>query len=138
MPEPTLFDLVFFLITFAGFTILHELSHALAALTVGGLNWHDVRFGWNWRALVAYCLCLKPISISAYRWYALFPLLLTVPLAALVLLLWPALWSVLLLTATIGGTTGDLIVLLKIRRFSGSLQILEYKSGIGGDIYEAS
>jgi hypothetical protein len=137
MPEPTLFDLAFFLVMFVAFCILHELSHGLAALTVAGLKWKDLKFGWKWRVMVGYCLCLKPISLSAYRWYALFPLLITVPLAMLLALVWPALWSVLLLVATLGGTVGDMIMLMHVWNYDGSLHFLEHESGIGGDIYRA-
>ena len=107
---------------------VHELLHGLGWKWFGGLRWADIKFGFQWKALMPYAHAEVPMTARAYRWGGALPGLVTGLLPALaglalgnpVLLLFGA---VFLLAAS-----GDAMVLWAIRRVPAQAKVLDHPS----------
>lgn len=117
--------------------VVHEALHGLAAMAWGKIPFKSLHFGINVRLMAFYCHADKPMTLSAYRAFALLPLIVTTPAAALNLSINPAIWSVLLLCATFAGGAGDVMVFFKARRYDNDTWIQDHRSNIGFHILPA-
>lgn len=117
--------------------IVHEALHGLAAMAWGKIPFRSLHFGINTRLMALYCHADKPMTLSAFRAFALLPIIVTTPIAVLVLLLDPALWSLFLLSATFAGGAGDVMVFFKARRYDNDTWIQDHLSEVGFTIYPA-
>lgn len=117
--------------------VTHEALHGLAAMAWGKIPFRSLHFGCNWRLKALYCHADRPMTVSAYRAFALLPLIVTTPAAALILSLDPAIWSVLLLCATFAGGAGDVVVYCKARRYDNDRWIQDHPSEVGFIIFPA-
>jgi len=108
--------------------VVHELLHAFAFYYWGNISFKDIRLGFNWKKFVAYCRCLAPVKIWMLRIILLLPLFFTVPIAFVVLLLYPSAWTVILISSTISVCMGDLLMIIELRRFDGYLLVKDHPS----------
>ncbi|MDE3001198.1 MAG: DUF3267 domain-containing protein [Gemmatimonadota bacterium] len=109
----------------------HEALHGLAAMAWGKIPFSSLHFGINTRLVALYCHADKPMTRSAFRAFAVLPIIVTTPIAVLVLLLDPALWSLFLLSATFAGGAGDIMVFLRVRRYDNDAWIQDHASEVG-------
>ena len=117
--------------------VTHEALHGLAAMAWGKIPFQSLHFGCNWRLKALYCHADRPMTVSAYRAFALLPLFVTTPAAAVILSLDPAIWSLLLLSATFAGGAGDVMVFCKARRYDSDRWIQDHSSEVGFIIFPA-
>ena len=111
--------------------IFHEALHAVAALLWGRIPWRSIHFGVKWRQLLFYCHCDKPLKVNTYRIFALFPLLVTTPIASLILWLDPSIWSLLFFSVTISACAGDVLLVFKTRQVENDKWIQDHESEPG-------
>ena len=117
--------------------VTHEALHGLAALTSARVPIRSLHFGINWRLGALYCHADRPMKVCAFRVFAVLPMIVTTPVAGLVLLWDPAIWSVLLLSVTFAGCAGDVMVLLRARRYDNDRWIQDHPSEVGFIIFPA-
>lgn len=108
--------------------VIHEALHGIAAMAWGKIPFSSLHFGINVRLTAFYCHADKPMTLSAYRAFALLPLIVTTPAAVLILSFDQAVWSVLLLCATFAGGAGDVMVYSKARRYDNDSWIQDHPS----------
>jgi hypothetical protein len=113
----------------------HEAVHALGLRCFAGVRRHDIRFGVIWRALMPYCHCTALISVNAYRRMALLPLWVTGGLSLALLLVVPAECFGALAGVAVAACVGDVWMVIKLRRFSDPLLVLDHPSEIGCDVF---
>ena len=111
--------------------VIHEALHGLAAMAWGKIPFSSLHFGINVRLVAFYCHADRPMKVSAFRVFALLPLIVTTPAAALILSFDPAIWSVLLFCATFAGGAGDVMIYSRIRRYDNDTWIQDHPSEIG-------
>ena len=111
--------------------ILHEALHGFAALLWGRVPWRSIHFGFSWRLGVFYCHCDKPLKVDAYRIIVLFPLIVTTPIAGLILWLDPSIWSLLFFSLTIAFCSGDVLLFFKTRQIENDKWIQDHESEPG-------
>ncbi len=117
--------------------IAHEALHGLAAMAWGKIPFRSLHFGINTRLMALYCHADKPMTLSAFRVFAVLPMIVTTPIAVLVLLWDPALWSLFLLSATFAGGAGDVMVYSKARRYDNDSWIQDHSSEVGFTMFPA-
>lgn len=111
--------------------ILHEALHAFVALLWGRVPWSSIHFGVNWRSLMFYCHCDKLLKVNTFRILVLFPLIITTPIAGLILWLDPSIWSLLLFSLTIAFCSGDVLMFFKVRQVENDKWIQDHPSEPG-------
>ena len=111
--------------------ILHEALHAFVALLWGRVPWSSIHFGVNWRSLMFYCHCDKLLKVNTFRILVLFPLIITTPIAGLILWLDPSIWSLLLFSLTIAFCSGDVLMFFKVRQVENDKWIQDHESEPG-------
>ncbi len=94
-------------------TIFHEALHAVASLLWGRVPWRSIHFGFKWQQFMFYCHCDRPLKVNTYQIFPLFPLIVTTPIAGLILWLDPSIWSLLLVSFTISACAGDVLLFFK-------------------------
>ena len=114
---------------------VHEALHAMGLIWFGGVSWRDIRFGVMWRALMPYCHCTVPITISAHRRMALLPLIVTGLVTITALLIYPTDWLGGFTGVTIGACVGDIWLVVKLRPFPGAFLVQDSPTEIGCDVY---
>lgn len=129
-PEP-----YWMLLVLLSLIIIHEALHASALICWSRIPWSDCKFGVMWKALMPYCHCGKPITVRAYRFYALFPLIVTGSMSLLYLFVYPSFWSAFLSAVVLAVCIGDVWVYCRMWRFEGNLLVLDARSEIGCDIF---
>ena len=117
--------------------VTHEALHGLAALIWARVPIRSLHFGINWRLGALYCHADRPMKVCAFRVFTVLPMIVTTPVAGLVLLWDPAIWSVLLLSVTFAGCAGDVMVLLRARRYDNDRWIQDHPSEVGFIIFPA-
>ncbi len=120
------------------YIIFHELLHAFPAMMWGKVPWRSIHFGFKWQWMVFYYHCDKPLKIGIFRLVTLFPLIVTAPIAGLILWLDPSAWSLLLFCITIAGCAGDVLIFFKIRQVENDKWVQDHPSEIGCDILPES
>lgn len=115
---------------------LHELVHALSLVVREKMPWRNFRFGFSWRQLVVYCHCNQPMSVRAYRTYALAPLMVLGSITTLATLAYPAYWLAITTAVHLAGCIGDVWMLVSFRRFPGHFLVVEFPDRIGGEVFE--
>jgi hypothetical protein len=115
---------------------LHELAHALSLVVREKMPWQNFRFGFNWRQLVFYCHCKQPMTVRAYRTYALAPLLVLGSVTVLATLAYPAVWLALTTAVHLAGCIGDVWMFLSFRRYPDHYFVLDFPDRIGGEVFE--
>ena len=115
--------------------VVHEALHALGMVRFGKVSWHDIRFGFMWRALMPYCHCAVPLSMHACRRMALLPLWVTGAVTLTFLLLFPSDWVGLITGITLASCVGDVWLVSKLRRFPDDWLVQDSPSEIGCDVF---
>ena len=108
--------------------VVHELLHAAGALFSRNTTFRDIHFGFNIKWLVPYCHCSTSLTVGTYRIVLLLPLIITVPLAFLVLWADPAKWTVFLVGTTVAGCTIDVLMFFKLRSYDKHFIIKDHPS----------
>ena len=111
--------------------IFHEALHAVAALLWGKVPWRSIHFGFKWRLVAFYCHCDKPLKVNTYQIFALFPLIVTTPIAGLILWLDPSIWSLLFFSFTIAACAGDVSMFFRTCQVENDKWIQDHPSEIG-------
>ena len=111
--------------------IFHEALHAFAALLWGKVPWSSIHFGFKWRWLAFYCHCDKPLKVNTYRIFALFPLIVTTPIAGLILWLDSSIWALLFFGGTVAVCAGDVLLFFKTRQVKNNKWIQDHPSEPG-------
>ena len=115
--------------------VIHELIHGLAAIVFGGLRWSDIQFTGNWRLLAVGCHPKVPISVNAVRKVGIAPLIITVPIAFALLLLFPNRVTALVASVALVGCIADVWMLWDLRRFDGDMLYCDHPSEAGFEIH---
>ena len=113
------------------FIIFHEALHAFAALLWGKVPWSSLHFGFKWRWLAFYCHCDKPLKVNTYRIFALFPLIVTTPIAGLILWLDSSIWTLLFFSGTVAVCAGDVLLFFKTHKVKNNKWIQDHPSEPG-------
>ena len=111
--------------------IFHEALHAFAALLWGKVPGRSIHFGFKWQWFIFYCHCDKPLKVNTYRIFALFPLIVTTPIAGLIFWLDPSIWSILFFSCTIAACAGDVLLFFKVRQVENDKWIQDHPSEPG-------
>ena len=122
------------LVTIVSLIVVHEALHAVGMVRFGKVSWHDIRFGFTWRALMPYCHCTVPLSIHAYRLMGLLPLWTTGAVTLALLLVFPSDWLGLITGVTLAACVGDVWLVAKLRRFPKDWLVQDSPSEIGCDV----
>jgi hypothetical protein len=123
------------LVSFLVLLPVHEALHAVGCICYAGVSWRDIRVGVMWSALTPYCHCTVPIPIRAYRRMGLLPLFVTGLITTSTLLIYPTDWFGLFTGVTVGACSGDVWLIVRLRRFKGRFLVLDSPSEIGCDVY---
>jgi hypothetical protein len=106
--------------------VAHELLHGLGWKLAAGLPWSQIKFGVQWKYLMAYAHARVPMRVGPYRLGAALPGLVlgAVPVAAAValghsVLLWVGAFFVI-------AAVGDLMILWLLRRLPRTAQVLDH------------
>ena len=130
-------NMLVFYIALLPLAVFHEVLHAWAAVKYGKLSYADIKFGMNWKGLFPYCHIKKPIAKRHYLMAGLMPLLVTGPPTIVLVFLYPHLGSAMLASIAISLCTADLIMIYKLRQYSGgNLLIYDHPSEPGFIIYK--
>jgi hypothetical protein len=105
---------------------IHELLHALAAVTYGRVCRQDVRLRIDWRMGVVSCHIKAPMPVRAARVVGLMPLIALGPLALGLVLVYPHRVTALLAGMTLLGCIMDVVMVGKLRRFDGGLLVVDH------------
>ena len=108
--------------------VVHELLHGLGWKLFGGLAWSDIKFGFQWKALMPYAHAKVPMTARAYRWGGALPGLVTGVLPALLGLALGQPVLLLLGAILVIAAVGDLMVLWAIRRVPAGAKVLDHPS----------
>ena len=114
--------------------VVHEALHAFAAMVWGKVPWSSIHFGFKWLwggSFCLYCHVDRPIKIGVYRIFVLFPLIVTTPIAGLILWLDPSIWALLFFGITIASCAGDVMVLFKMRRVENDKWVQDHQTEMG-------
>ena len=135
MPDPSGWDILWFVAVFTAQVIVHELLHAVGYMVLGKLHWKQLKFGVNWKAMAPYCNCLFPIALRPFRWSAILPVLVLTPISMALWLGSGAWWMAFMTAAVLLGGIGDIYIIFKTLKHPSDCYILEHHSGIGGDLF---
>ena len=133
--SPLVWLLLFVVLMIVG-TLLHEGVHGLVWAHYAKGGWKTISFGVMWKYLAPYCHCSEPLLVPHYRRGALAPLFVV---GILPLLIAPFLHSLPLLFFGIyfvAGASGDLMVVLKLRKEDPTSMVLDHPSEAGYLVYE--
>ena len=111
--------------------VVHEALHAFAAMQWGDVPFSSIQFGLKWKWLVPYCHCASPLRIGVYRIFVLLPLMVTTPVAGLVLWFAPSFWSLLLFSIAFSACAGDVLMYFKVQDFRSDLWVEDHPSEPG-------
>lgn len=111
--------------------VIHEALHGLAAITWGKFPIKSLHFGFNMRLIVFYCHADRPMTVSAYRMFAILPMIVTTPVAGLIIWWDPAIWSLLFFSVVFCGCAGDVLVVFGIRGVENDKWIQDHPSEVG-------
>ena len=111
--------------------VLHEALHGLAAMMWGKIPIQSLHFGFNRRFVALYCHADRPMPVSAYRMFAILPMIVITPVAGLILWWDPATWSVLLFSVVFCGCAGDVLVFFRLRGVESDKWIQDHPSEVG-------
>lgn len=113
--------------------VFHEALHAFPAMVWGKVPWSSIHFGFKWLGITFcfYCHVDRPQKIGAYRIFVLFPLIVTTPIAGLILWLDPSIWALVFFGITIAGCAGDVMILFKIRRVENDKWVQDHQTEMG-------
>lgn len=130
------FNILYFIGAVAVSAVLHECLHAVGAMRWGKLTRRDVKIRFSWRGLIPVCHCKAPVTVGAYRALILLPLYVLGSVFIILLTLFPSAWLALATGTLIAGSTGDMLILWKLRHFNSSYLIQDHPTEIGCDIFE--
>ena len=111
--------------------VVHEALHAFAAMQWGDVPFSSIQFGLKLKWLVPYCHCASPLRIGVYRIFVLLPLMVTTPVAGLVLWFAPSFWSLLLFSIAFSACAGDVLMYFKVQDFRSDLWVEDHPSEPG-------
>ena len=117
--------------------VLHELTHALAAIWRTRLPWSAFRFGVNPKFLTLYCHCCRPLKLADYRAVALGPLMVLGTMSALLLLIYPTDWLALAGGVHLAGCIGDVWIFALLRKYPGDALVVDHPTDPGCDLYQS-
>ena len=115
--------------------IIHEGSHMMALL-VCGENFGNIKFGFSKKWLAPYCHASSMVRLRTYRLFLIFPLLITGPMAILILFFYPTKWLVFLTAMTFSGCTADVWLFFKLWSMDGNLFAQDSASELGVELFE--
>ncbi|WP_243292322.1 DUF3267 domain-containing protein [Bacillus sp. FJAT-47783] len=117
---------ILFLIGFIGFVVLHEFIHLLGFKMFGGVQWDEMKCGFNAKLLVAYAHTKKAIPVPAMKKSLLLPFIPTGVLPLLVGLSFNLPAVTLLSSILISGCIGDFMLYHKIRSFPNDATVIDH------------
>ncbi|HSV98585.1 MAG TPA: metalloprotease family protein [Sedimentisphaerales bacterium] len=132
-----LLNLPIALALFMPLSVVHELLHAAAALAFGRVRLRDLSLRVNWKAGALACHVRVPVPVRAARIIGLAPLAVTGPAMAGLLVWRPSQVTALLAGLAILGCAMDVVMVYSLRRFGGSLWVVDHPSEPGFDIVES-
>ena len=115
--------------------IIHEGSHMMALL-IRGEKFESIKFGFSKKWLAPYCHASSIVRLRTYRLFLIFPLVITGPIAVLILFFYPAKWLVFLTAMTFSGCTADVWLFLKLWSMDGNLFAQDFASEPGVELFE--
>lgn len=124
----TLPGFMYFLIGFIALIFLHEFFHLIGYRIYGKLNWNEMKWGFNWKLMVAYAHAKKEISVSAMKKTLLLPFLPTGVLPVAIGLIFDLPAVTLLGSILIAGCIGDFILYRKLKEFSNDALVKDHPS----------
>ena len=127
-------DLLFFLVGLPLLIAFHEAVHAFAWMLYGKLPRKAFSFGIIWRGFMPYCHCAEPMTVRVYRFGALMPLIVTVPVFIGALLFHPAGWTALLTAFSLSGCLGDVWLFQKLTSMKRDDLVLDCPDEAGCDV----
>ncbi|MCD6048644.1 MAG: hypothetical protein K0Q55_47 [Verrucomicrobia bacterium] len=137
LPDYAPFRAIDILLFFIGLPLLiafHEAVHALAWMLYGKLPMKAFEFGIIWRGFMPYCHCKEPMTVRVYRFGALMPLLVTVPVFIGSLFFHPAGWTALLTAFSLSGCLGDVWLFQKLNPIKRDDLVLDCPDEAGCDV----
>lgn len=131
-------DLVLFILGLPFLIAFHEAVHALAWMVAGKLSTQSFKFGVLWSGFIPmpYCHCREPLSVKAYRFGALMPLWVTVPVFVTILVLHPSTWTALLAALSLSGCIGDVWLYKKLIPMKENNLVWDCPNEAGCDVIE--
>jgi len=120
---------------FAVLLVLHELIHAVAWQRRARRPWSDFKFGFNPKVLMFYCHCRAPMTVAAYRWGALAPLVVLGSLTVLALVVYPAGWLAITAGFHLAACIGDVWIVAGLRKFAPDLLVRDHPTDPGCEIF---
>lgn len=112
---------------------VHEGLHALGMI-VTGTPGSSITFGAKWRQGVVYIHCDRPMSLRAYRFTLLLPVVVTGFLPSVVAVAvgshWIAVYSVLMIVSAVG----DMEMVWRLRDLPGDLLVRDHPDELGCEI----
>jgi hypothetical protein len=127
-------DILFFILGVPALIAFHEAVHAAAWMCFGGLPLKAFEFGIIWRGIMPYCHCKEPLTVRIYRYGAVMPLVLTVPVFITLLLLKPTWWTALLASLSLSGCLGDVWLFKKLAAMKRDDLVLDCPDEAGCDV----
>jgi hypothetical protein len=114
---------------------LHEFIHGLAWKMVTRQPWSSFKFGFNLKAVMPYCHCRTMMSVAAYRFGALAPLLTLGPLSVIALLCYPAHWLALVAAIHLAACIGDAWIVAGLWRFKPTDLVRDHPTEAGCEVF---
>ena len=108
--------------------VFHEALHAFAALKWGKVPYSSIRFGFKWKWLAPFCHFSSRMRMGNFRVFLLLPLVVTTFVTGLVILLDPAIWTLLLFSVAFSGCSGDVSMYFKVQDYDKNLWVRDHPS----------
>ena len=133
--QPDNINLWVFLGSLVLLVVVHEALHAFAALQWGKVPIGSIRFGFNLKWLAPYCHFSSGMRMGSFRVFLLLPLVVTTFVTGLVILLDPAIWTLLLFSVAFSGCSGDVLMYFKVQGYDKNLWVRDHPSEPGCTIW---
>lgn len=121
-------DIIITLAMLAVLLVVHEFIHALGAIMTGKCSVKDIKFGVNLKQAMLYCHIKKPLSVGAYRFAIILPLIITGIIPLIISTIWGNIFMVLLFCFMVSGGAGDIIMFFSLTAYDKNTLILDHAS----------
>lgn len=119
-------DVIWFYLAVFPWIAIHEATHFITGLLLGCYKTTNVRFSFNRQSLAPSINIDVPVSVRHYRRILVAPIAISIPLAIMLILLLPSVFSTFFATFIIGSCSTDLLVLHKIRLISQNSLVIDH------------
>ncbi len=118
-------DILIILLGYVVLIVAHEGIHAVSFILTGASP-KNIKFGILPKKMMAYCSNSKPLTVSAYRFSLLTPLIVTGIIPFILSIIFLNLLYVVLFSSIISAAAGDIMMFIKLLRYPCATMVLDH------------